>query len=165
MEHWKDIRGYKGLYKISDMGNVKTHYKKTRLLKKSTSRTGKLYVKLSKKGKTKTKYIHILVLETFVGKSEGRIACHNNMDRTDNRLDNLRWDTKANAVIDQIKRNLHKCGPKANKAKLTVMDVKGIKSLLRANMRQCEIAREYGVNQSSISDIATGKTWKHLSFL
>jgi len=44
--------------------------------------------------------VHHLVLEVFVGpRPEGTVACHNNGDGYDNRVRNLRWDTrKANAA-------------------------------------------------------------------
>lgn len=44
-------------------------------------------------------------------------------------------------------------------SKLTDSDVLFIRS---GQMRQCELARKFGMKQSSISNIQTGKNWKHL---
>jgi hypothetical protein len=61
------------------------------------SNGGKGYqlVKLREGGQQRNEYVHVLVLEAFVGpRPEGMEACHDpNPDRTCNRLDNLRWDT------------------------------------------------------------------------
>ena len=55
-----------------------------------------------------TKYIHRLVLEAFVGPCpEGMETCHNNGVRTDNRLENLRWDTSSANNDDIVKHGRH----------------------------------------------------------
>lgn len=67
-EIWKDIKGYEGLYKVSNLGNIKslrrktisrngkTIYNKTeneRILKTSSDNKGYVVVSLSKKRKRK----------------------------------------------------------------------------------------------------------------
>lgn len=61
MEEWKDIKGYEGLYQVSNLGNVKSlnynHTGKPRNLRiKVNKRTGNSEVKLSKKRKNKRFY-------------------------------------------------------------------------------------------------------------
>lgn len=51
-----------------------------------------------------TLYVHRLVLEAFVGPCpEGMEGCHIDGDGTNNRLDNLRWDTHVGNVKDSIR--------------------------------------------------------------
>ena len=48
--------------------------------------------------------VHRLVLETFIGPApKGYDGCHNNSDRSDNRVTNLRWDTRKGNVADAVK--------------------------------------------------------------
>lgn len=54
-------------------------------------------------GRKSTPRVHRAVLETFVGPCPpGMEACHNNGDRTDNRLENLRWDTHQANERDKV---------------------------------------------------------------
>ena len=56
---WKDIKGYEGLYQVSNLGDVKS--KKAKIMKpKNEKNYLKLY--LCKNGKKKTKYIHRIYL-------------------------------------------------------------------------------------------------------
>lgn len=65
---------------------------------------GYLAVRLCKKGVKYATTVHRLVLETFVGLCPDSMeACHNNGIRDDNRLGNLRWDTRKNNQRDRIK--------------------------------------------------------------
>ena len=48
--------------------------------------------------------VHRLVLETFVGSApDGYDGCHNNGDRADNHIANLRWDTRKGNVADAVR--------------------------------------------------------------
>lgn len=101
MENWKDIKGYEGLYQISDYGNVKRlagspKCKKDRIMTKSVSSNGYLFVTLYKNGKSKTHRIHRLVLENFnpVENMENLEVNHLDEDRTNNNLSNLQWCTR-----------------------------------------------------------------------
>ena len=50
MEKWVDIKGYEGLYQVSDLGRVKRvagspHCRVDRILKPASQKTGYLFVK------------------------------------------------------------------------------------------------------------------------
>ena len=64
-EIWKDIDGYDGAYKISNLGNVYSVYKKG-ILKPGTGSQGHRYVSLYKNRKSKSYNIHRLVGEYFI---------------------------------------------------------------------------------------------------
>lgn len=105
-ELWKPIPGYEGLYEVSNMGRIMSLPKRGRyaeILRASHVR-GYLVVGLHKDGRQLTKSVHRLVLEAFVGHCpEGMEACHYNDERTDNRLVNLRWDTRSENRKDNIR--------------------------------------------------------------
>lgn len=92
-ENWKDVVGYEGLYKISDLGNVMSlRGRKPKLLKPSISSNGyKGLVLCNDKQKHFT--IHKLVAMAYLGhEGDGQrrvIIDHINNIKTDNRLVNL----------------------------------------------------------------------------
>lgn len=121
-EFWKDIKGYEGLYQISNLGRVKGL---RRLTKRSNSFMelaerilcsildvhGYLIVHLSKENKKKKFYIHRLLGEYFVGNPNNRECInHKNGIKTDNSLENLEWCTLADNNRHAFKIGLQKIG-------------------------------------------------------
>ena len=91
-EDSRQIKGYPG-YWIHKDGWVYSEHKGGFISQRWVS--GYLAVTLWRKGQQNTKYVHRLVLEAFVGPCPpGMEACHNNSNPADNRLSNLRWDTR-----------------------------------------------------------------------
>lgn len=100
MERWIDIKGYEGYYQVSDKGNVKRlagspKCKEDRLLTKSVSSNGYLFVTLTKEGKAKMYRIHRLVLENFKPIENMQKLDVNHIDENiiNNNLSNLQWLT------------------------------------------------------------------------
>ena len=106
MEIWKDVKGYEGLYQVSDKGRVKSEdrwvnnkgtleFRKGRILKENDNRGYKL-VCLSNGGKTFKAKVHRLVAEAFVPNPDNKPEVdHISGDKGDNRACNLRWCSKA----------------------------------------------------------------------
>lgn len=117
-ENWLSIAGFEDFYEVSDLGNVRSldryapvrggalTLRVGRLLKPWSQSSGHLAVSL---GKTYKKVrVHRLVLETFVGPAPYNTeACHTNSDPKDNRLDNLRWDTRRENNLDRVRSGTH----------------------------------------------------------
>jgi hypothetical protein len=110
-EKWVDIKGYEGLYQISDLGRVKRSPRETlqwnhqlqkeipviypmRYLKYDKIKGGYLRVTLSK-GNTQDRFIvHRLVADHFLPNPENKPHVHHKNSIThDNRLVNLEWVT------------------------------------------------------------------------
>lgn len=109
-EIWKPVKGYEGYYEISNKGRVKSverHVKQENHLryvpeKIKTIRMdayGYPSVTLCKNRVSRTRAIHRLLMEAFVPNPENKpYIDHINTDKTDYRLENLRWVTaKENA--------------------------------------------------------------------
>ena len=108
------------------------------------------------------KFVHRLILETFVGSCpNGMECCHNNGDPADNRLQNLRWDTRSNNHKDAFKHGTRSNqGMKNGRAKLNELQVRIIKKLLASGVLiQKEIGGVFGVSRVTISDIKRGRSW------
>lgn len=99
---WQPLDDCPG-YAVSDQGEVLSRRAFRTLAPFVASRSGHLAVDLP----IGRRYVHRLVLETFVGpRPEGMEACHNNGDPTDNRLGNLRWDTRSENVKDAVRHGV-----------------------------------------------------------
>ncbi len=113
-EEWRPVLGYEGLYEVSTEGRVRT-LRKGHLMHPHTDRHGYLLAGLSRDGKQRTTRVHHMVLEAFVGpRPEGLVGCHNNGDPSDNRLENLRWDTQRNNNLDAVRHGRNNEARKEN---------------------------------------------------
>jgi len=167
IETWKDIGGYEGVYCVSNLGRVKRITSGRILVNLTSNSHGYPSVFLYKDGVRQHKLIHILVLETFVGKCpDGLECCHNNGDRTDARLENLRWDTRSANTHDAISHRTYMgsgCGSTNKNAKLHETDVVIIKRLLwEGHLTQKAIGALFGVSSTIINYINCGKRWRHV---
>lgn len=92
-EVWRDIKGFEGLYQVSNLGRVKSlKCGKEKILKPGKTTCGYLQVILSKDGKTKAYKVHRLVANTFIPNPNNlETVNHINEDKTDNRVENLEW--------------------------------------------------------------------------
>lgn len=115
-ERWKDIRGYEGLYQVSDLGKVKT-LRKNKILKPGKAGKGYLFVSLVKNSVREKRYVHRLVLETFNPREDMDIKIngrsflnvdHINNIKTDNRLENLQWLTPKQNTRKELDKTLFK---------------------------------------------------------
>jgi hypothetical protein len=102
-EQWRPITGCPG-YQVSDAGRVRSPRK---VLKPLTGNGGYCFVHLWVGPKMHRRAIHRLVLIAFEGDRPGLEACHNNGDKRDNRLANLRWDTRSANVLDMVRHGTH----------------------------------------------------------
>lgn len=105
-EEWRPVVGYEGLYEVSDLGRVKRvaagQGATPGIRKQSTHPSGYKQVSLSKGNRQRTHKAHRLVLEAFVGpRPEGMESCHANDIPGDNRLENLRWGTRRENLLER----------------------------------------------------------------
>lgn len=98
---WKQIQGYEN-YEVSNEGQVRNR-KTGKILKPVKNSTGYLQVTLCK-NKRKNYSIHRLVAEAFIPNPHGYDTVdHINYDKTDNRVENLRWMSRSNNAKDGSK--------------------------------------------------------------
>ena len=121
---------------------------------------GYLIVVLYKNCKRNQFYVHRLILKTFVGNCPQYMeSCHNNNDKQDNRLENLRWDTKSNNYKDRIKNGTTNNDERNGYSKLNESQVKIIKELLKIKYTEKNISQIFNVSRSCIAHIKQKRTW------
>jgi len=107
-------------------------------------------------------HVHRLVLLAFRGPCPpGHQCCHGNGVRTDNCLENLRWDTLSNNQADRKRHGTHDEGERSCRAKLTNEQARFINDA-RGTMTKRELAQMFGVSVACIKDIYRKKSWRHL---
>jgi hypothetical protein len=85
----------------------------------------------------------------------GMEVLHRNGDAKDNRLENLRYGTRTENIIDVYRQG--GCWRKLN-----IDDVESIRFSLYCGLHGAELARKFDVSQSTISKIKLGRTyWWH----
>ena len=108
MEIYKDVIGYEGIYKISNLGNVKSFkWNKEKILSPSGNSKGYCILGLSKDGVVEMKKVHQLVAESFLNHKRcgmKLVVNHIDFDKTNNKLDNLEIvTTRENANQKHLK--------------------------------------------------------------
>ncbi len=110
-ERWLSVIDYEGLYLVSDLGRVRSLPRNTtsgRILKQHADDVGRLDVKLSKNGVEKTRRVHQLVAEAFIGPCPpGQEVRHLDDDPSNNCLANLAYGTSKQNKADMLRNHGH----------------------------------------------------------
>ncbi len=114
MEIWKDIKGYEGMYQVSNYGNVRglDRYRisknntkvfvKGQMLKQHKSNRGYYRVFLVKDSKNKPISVHRLVAIHFIDNPENKpFIDHIDCDKSNNHTSNLRWVTASENMMNE----------------------------------------------------------------
>lgn len=121
-EIWVDIKGFEGLYQVSNFGKIKSlsRYVCKKDGKKMfvdekilqpycKSNSGYLSIPLSKDGKRCVKTIHRIVAESFIPNiNEYRDVNHKDGNKNNNNVDNLEWCTHSYNIKHAYEKLKHK---------------------------------------------------------
>lgn len=174
-EIWKPIPGWATLYQVSNLGRIKS-LKRTTWCKNPKGQLAKrIYlgrilktdaalrypgVQLCSKNKQKHYSVHSLVLLTFRGPpSKGMEVCHNNGRSFDNRLSNLRYDTRSANALDKRKHGwVPKRGSDCFNAKFSKKQISEIRTL-NGVVSSRKLALQFQVSHSTILAIWNRKRY------
>lgn len=151
-------------YFVDKYGNIYT--KKgvvTKKLKPGVGARGYFVVTLCKNGKTYTRRVHKLVLETFVGPCPfGMECCRKDGDKQNNNLSNLYYRTKSENDRDKKRHGTDNVGEKQGNSKLSEKEVLEIRELYNLGYPQTKIASMFNVSQGHVCNIMKRRMWKHI---
>lgn len=169
MEIWMPLKECDG-YEVSSKGNVRSFklpgrqggrstYPKT--IKQYKATNGYLMFSVSIKSKCTTIYTHMKVAELFIGpRPEGMEVCHADGTRDNNRLSNLRYDTRSANAEDSRRHGTLQQGEKHGRSIFTMKQVREIRARNLEGETGASLAREYGVDYNTIWRIVKGISYK-----
>ena len=157
LEIWKDIKGYEGLYQVSNTGKVRSlNYHRMgviRELKLIKHHCGYLEIGLKKNGKRKIFKVHRLVAEAFIPNPDNLPQVnHKDECKTNNCVDNLEWcDVSYNCNYgtrnERMSRKLFK----------TVLQFTLNGDFIKEYESVKEVTELLGLKQSTLSSALTGR--------
>ena len=116
-EEWRGVDGYPD-YEVSSRGQVRSRRRcgaKGGLINLKTQTDGYVYARLSNAGLAKSKRVHGLVAQAFIGpRPTGFHIRHLNGEVTDNRVSNLSYGTASENEIDKVKHGTHRNASKTH---------------------------------------------------
>lgn len=176
MERWSTTSFFRGFFEFSSEGRVRTkiravrfvskkgneavRIKEVRIIKTQRQNGGYLIVHLNKNGIRYARTVHSLVAEAFLGpRPKNFDVCHLNGKRRDNRLSNLKYDTRSNNFQDARAHGTYFKRITANKLSPTqVRQIRKARGLITAKV----LGAHYGVHMKTISRIWCREFWKHI---
>lgn len=106
MEVWRDVKGYEGLYQVSDWGRVRRGNKPLHL---NTNTYGYKHITLCKNNVPKTALVHTLVADAFIENPQSKPQInHKDGNKENNTVANLEWVTQEDNNRHAIKTKLRK---------------------------------------------------------
>lgn len=113
----------------------------------------------------RTRKVHHLVLEAFVGPRPDGMECRHFPDRdpANNRLENLQWGTSSENQADKRVHGTDNRGRRHPMAKLVDADIREIRRLHSLGTPDRVLAARFGVCPTNIHAILVRKSWRHLA--
>lgn len=106
---------------------------------------------------------HRLAYELVNGNKLGELfACHKCDNRRCVNPDHIFPGTQLDNQQDMTKKGRHRFGVKNGRAVLTEEDIPEVRRLLALGETQQAIAEKFGVTQTAISSVNTGRRWSHV---
>lgn len=171
-EAWESIKGYEGIYEISNTGKVKS------ISREIKNKNGKVFktktkiltpigvgkykgVQLCNEDGHKKYYVHRLVAFHFLGDPEKKdwTVNHKDGDKNNNHVMNLEWLSMADNIRHAFETGLNNhYGENNPRCKFSDETVVELRRLYKTgDYSQAELAREFGISKMQVHRIVKNK--------
>lgn len=165
---FKPIKGYEGLYKVSDTGEILSIKRNNGYGSRNEDRVRKFCIKfgyativLSKDDKVKTYLVHRIVAEAFIPNPKKLPQInHRDGNKLNNRVSNLEWCDHSWNQTHARKLGIMG-GERQKTAKLTERDVRAIRRIY-PKLSKAELAKAFDIGPSTIDKIIKKEYWKYI---
>ncbi len=151
---FKLIENYNGDYAIGNEGSIYSSKKMCKWVKLSVEidTFGHQRIQLCKNGIIKHHFIHILVLEAFIGPCPpGMESCHGSNGKYDNSVSNLYWGTHSTNMQDKHRDGTMPKGETHHNAQFTDSEIALMRELHKQGYSQRSIARKFHAGFSTVN--------------
>lgn len=172
-EEWRDIKGYEGIYQISDCGRVKSlgrmvhmhngfRYTKERFLRVKKKKSGYLFYCLYPGDRTvKYEHAHRLVAQAFIPNPlHKRDVNHIDGNKLNNCVDNLEWVTRSENQIhayNVLKRTREHPIGWDNKLAKHIVQLNLDGTFVKKWASSCDFQRQTGKTEANVRRCLIGK--------
>lgn len=169
-EAWRPVPGLEGRYEASTHGRLRWVGRAVgvtypgRIVTGSLNQDGYLYLRPYVRPDRRTARVHQLVALAFLGPCpEGLEVNHIDGNRGNNAPWNLEYVTHDENIKHAARAgNMRNDGELNPRAKLTEDDVRQIRRRAAEGVSQYKLAKEYGLNQSTVSSVVLRKSWQNV---
>ena len=183
IEIWKDLKGSREIYQVSNLGNVRTkdrigargYYVKSRELIKHENSAGyyRVSMRLENDKKSKSYFVHRLVGLLFLPREEGKnFINHIDGNKHNNSVENLEWCTRneneQHAWRTGLKNSnmVSRKGEQHGMHKLSQLDVDWIRANHKKNDKEFgtkPLSMKFNVCPQTITEIVHNRSWNPIS--
>ena len=163
-ETWKDVVGYEGLYRVSNLGRIRSFVRGGQrgcILALTTHRQGYKIVKFYDR---KSYLVHRLVAESFIPNPEDKATVnHIDGNKANNRISNLEWATQSennkHAFLTGLKPFTQKQFEAATRGhKIDKSQVFQIRNLFDSGKSLLELSKAFHVSKAQVCRIVNHKS-------
>lgn len=173
-EEWKDVSGYEGFYKVSNLGNIKSI---DRVIQRQTSEMeiqgrqmsqhignrGYPMINLCINGKCKRHLVHRIIATAFITNTLNKeYVNHIDGNKKNNNVNNLEWSTPTENSIHAHEHGLANVG-KGEKHRSSKLTVDKVKYIRESSKTVRELSLMFNVSKQAIRDVKMKRSWKHVS--
>ena len=160
-EVWKEVKGYEGLYEVSNTGKVKSlygwngkkHVCRQRIMRPTIVDMGYGYrryvINLCKEGKKKHYSVHRLIAEAFLPNPNNyKVVNHIDCNPLNNCVENLEWCTQKHNIEHAIKMRRYK-----NFSYLTECQKMDICQMYKYGKTAKQIANHFNISVNVVKNV------------
>lgn len=176
-EEWRSVQGSGGTYEVSSLGRIRSltrmvvdttgrrQVKRGTVLKPRCHSGGYRVVNVLDDGKFKTKFVHSIVADAFIGsRPEGHDVNHIDGDKSNNAASNMEYATRKENMDHAWNLGLVDNRGECNgQARYTEDQIRKCFELVRSGKTQREASELSGVSVGMVQQVWTGNRWKHLN--